>query len=108
MFQEELDASNYKEIGDAFVVDKTGKSRLFVTQGRKDGLTPKRLLTFLGDKCNIPPKKIWDIQIMETFAFVSLPFQDAERVLAMFNKGKGAELAFTKAKARPSAPAPRR
>ncbi len=108
MFQEELDASNYKEIGDAFVVDKTGKTRLFVTQGRKDGMTPKRLLTFLGDKCNIPPKKIWDIQIMETFAFVSLPFQDAERVLATFNKGKGEELAFTKAKARPSAPAPRR
>jgi ATP-dependent RNA helicase DeaD len=104
MFQEELDASNYKEIGDAFVVDKKGKTRLFVSQGRTDGMTPKRLLTFLGDKCNIPPKKIWDIQIMDTFAFVSLPFQEAEMVLGMFNKAKGSELGFTKAKARPSAP----
>ena len=41
---------------------------------------------------------------METFAFVSLPFQDAERVLATFNKGKGTELAFTKAKGRPTPP----
>jgi ATP-dependent RNA helicase DeaD len=104
MFQEELDASNYKEIGDAFVVDKKGKTRLFVSQGRKDGMTPKRLLTFLGDKCNIPPKKIWDIQIMDTFAFVSLPFQEAEMVLGLFNKAKGTELGFTKAKARSSAP----
>ena len=108
MFQEELDASNYREINDAFVVDKKGKTRLFVTQGRKDGLTPKRLLTFLDEKCRIPSRNVWDIQIMETFAFVSLPFQDAERVLATFNRGNSTELAFTKAKARPSAPAPRR
>ncbi|GAB1409737.1 DEAD/DEAH box helicase [Desulfovibrionales bacterium] len=103
MFQDELDASNYKEISDAHVVDKKGKTRLFVAQGRKDGLTPKRLLTFLGDKCDIPPRKIWDIQIMEAFAFVSLPFQEAEKVLAMFHsKGKGPGLVFTKAKARPT------
>jgi len=103
MFQEELDASNYKEISDAFVVDKKGKTRLFVTQGRKDGLTPKRLLTVLGEKCNIPPRNIWDIQIMETFAFVSLPFQEAEKVLGMFNrKGTDGGLVFTKAKGRPA------
>jgi ATP-dependent RNA helicase DeaD len=105
MFQEELDASNYREIADAFVVDKKGKTRLFVTQGRKDGLTPKRLLTFLDENCQIPSRKVWDIQIMETFAFVSLPFQEAEKVLSMFNrKGKDGGLVFTKAKGRPTPP----
>lgn len=103
MFQEELDASNYREIEDAFVVDKKGKTRLFVTQGRKDGLTPKRLLTFLDENCHIPSRKVWDIQIMDTFAFVSLPFQEAENVLAMFNRrGKEGGLVFTKAKGRPA------
>ncbi|WP_028577092.1 DEAD/DEAH box helicase [Desulfomicrobium escambiense] len=105
MFQEELDASNYREIEDAFVVDKKGKTRLFVTQGRKDGLTPKRLLTFLDENCRIPSRKVWDIQIMETFAFVSLPFQEAEKVLSMFNrKGKDGGFVFTKAKGRPTPP----
>lgn len=107
MFQEELDASNYREINEGAVVDKKGKTRLFVTQGRKDGLTPKRLLTFLGDKCNIPPRLVWDIQIMDSFAFVSLPFRDAEKVLAMFNrKGPGDQPVFSKA--RPAAGPPRR
>ncbi len=103
MFQEELDASNYREIADAFVVDKKGKTRLFVTQGRKDGLTPKRLLTFLDENCHIPSRKVWDIQIMETFAFVSLPFQEAEKVLSMFNrKGRDGALVFSKATGRPA------
>lgn len=101
MFQEELDASNYKEITDASVMDKKGKTRLFVAQGRKDGLTPKRLLSFLDTNCHIPSRKVWDIQIMDTFAFVSLPFQEAEKVLSMFNRrGKDASLVFTKAKKR--------
>ena len=102
MFQEELDAANYKEIEDVFVMDKKGKTRLFVTQGRKDGLTPKRLLSFLADNCQIPSRKVWDIQIMDTFAFVSLPFQEAEQVLSMFKRrGKDGGLGFTKAKAKP-------
>ena len=109
MCQEELDASTYKEIEDAFVVDKKGKTRLFVTQGRKDGLTPKRLLNFLDENCRIPSRKVWDIQIMETFAFVSLPFQEAEKVLSMFNrKVKDGGIVFTKAKGRPTPPPSRK
>lgn len=103
MFQEELDASNYKEINDASVMDRKGKTRLFVAQGRKDGLTPKRLLSFLDANCHIPSRKVWDIQIMDTFSFVSLPFQEAEKVLSMFNRrGKEGTLVFTKAKGRPA------
>jgi ATP-dependent RNA helicase DeaD len=101
LFQEELDASNYKEITDASAMDKKGKTRLFVAQGRKDGLTPKRLLAFLNTNCRIPARNVRDIQIMDTFAFVSLPFQDAEKVLSMFNRrGKDASLVFTKARKR--------
>lgn len=103
LFHDELDASNYREIEDPFVVDKKGKTRLFVAQGRKDGLTPKRLLTFFSEQCRIPSRKVWDIQIMDSFSFVSLPFHDAEKVLSLFNRrGNSSGLVFTKAKDQPA------
>jgi len=39
-FQDELNEKSYVEIDDSVaVVDTKGKTRLFVTQGRQDGLT---------------------------------------------------------------------
>ncbi len=97
-FQEELDAKNYAEIGDA-LVDTKGKTRLFVTQGKKDGLTSQKLVHFIQNKCGIKSKKIRDIQILDKFSFVTLPFHDAEVLLSYFHgKKKGKGPFITKAK----------
>ncbi len=85
-FQDELDEKNYTEIGNA-LVDTKGKTRLFVTQGKKDGLTSKKLIQFIQNKCGIKSKKIRDILILDSFSFVTLPFHEAEVLLAYF-KGK--------------------
>lgn len=87
-FQDELDERNYTEIEDA-VIDAKGKTRLFVGQGKIDGLTRKKLIEIIKDKCNIRDNKIRDVIILDKFSFVSLPFNDAERVLSFFNKRRG-------------------
>lgn len=97
-FQDELDEKNYTEIGNA-LVDTKGKTRLFVTQGKKDGLTPQKLIHFIQNKCGIKSKKIRDVQILDKFSFVTLPFHDAEIVLSSFKgKQKGKGPFITKAK----------
>jgi len=97
-FQDELDEKSYTEIGNA-LVDTQGKTRLFVTQGKKDGLTSQKLVRFIQNKCGIKSKKIRDIQILEKFSFVTLPFHDAEVLLSYFKgRKKGKEPFITKAK----------
>ncbi|MBI5740833.1 MAG: DEAD/DEAH box helicase [Nitrospirae bacterium] len=97
-FHEELDAKSYTEIEDA-TVDFKGRSRLFVAKGKKDGLSPKKLADFIKDKCGIREDKIRQIQILEKFSFVTLPFHEAEMVLEHFRKTKkGRWPLITKAK----------
>ena len=97
-FQDELDEKNYTEIKDTFV-DNKGKTRLFVTQGKKDGLNAKKLVELIKKICNIPNRNIKDIQILDKFSFVTLPFHEAEMLLSHFkNRKKGKGLFVTKAK----------
>jgi len=86
-FAGELDAKSYVEIGNV-VVDMKGKTRLFVTQGKKDGLSSKKLVDIIQKQCNIPNNKIRDVQVLDKFAFVTLPFHEAENVLGYFKKNK--------------------
>ncbi len=99
-FGDELDSRKYSEIEDA-VVDKKGKTRLFVTQGSKDGLTYKKLVKFIKEKTGISSDKIKDVQILDKFSFMVLPFHDAEKLLSAFKGGKkGAGPFITKAKSK--------
>ncbi|MBI5208262.1 MAG: DEAD/DEAH box helicase, partial [Candidatus Firestonebacteria bacterium] len=86
-FHDELDEKKYVEIEDA-VIDTKGKTRLFVTQGKQDGLTTRKLIDFIKNKCNVRSEEIGNIQILDRFSFVSLPFHEAEVVLSYFIKEK--------------------
>lgn len=86
-FKDELDEKSYTEIKDA-IVDNKGKTRLFVQQGKKDGLTPKKLINFIKEKCNVRSEKIKDILILDKFSFLTLPFHEAETLLSFFRKQK--------------------
>jgi ATP-dependent RNA helicase DeaD len=97
-FQDELDEKNYIEIEDA-VVDLKGKTRLFVAQGKKDGLTRNKLINIIKEKSSIQSERIMHIQILEKFSFVTLPFNEAELLLEHFKrKKKGRWPLITKAK----------
>lgn len=99
-FQDDLDETKYVEIEDA-VIDMKGKTRLFVGRGKKDGLTPNKLVDIIKNACNIRSNEIRDIQILDKFSFVTLPFHEAEIVLSSFKEGKkGAKPLISKANKR--------
>jgi ATP-dependent RNA helicase DeaD len=121
-FEDELDARSYTEISDVrrrgSDVDMQGKTRLFVRQGKDDGLSIKSLVNTITENCGIDGKRIRDVVIRDKFSFVTLPFNDAEIVLAYFkNRQRKGGLVISKAKterssehgsSRPSRPRTRR
>lgn len=97
-FAGELNEKSYTEIEEA-VVDKKGKTRLFVAQGTRNGLSRNKLIKLITDKCRISERSIRDVKILDNFSFISLPFNEAEKVLSFFNRhSKGSGLVITKAK----------
>ncbi len=86
-FEDELNESSYTGI-DTAEVDKKGKTRLFVNQGKKDGLTSKKLVEFIMKKTGVKSKKIKDIEILDKFSFVTMPFYEAEQLLSYLKKKK--------------------
>ena len=89
-FNDELNSSNYRYIEEVKrnFVDETGKARLFFSFGRKDKITPKKLIGIIKSEVNIDERKIRDIQILENFSFLNVPFKEAEIILDAFKRKK--------------------
>lgn len=87
-FEDELNPDAYNEINEpgrrGRDVDQQGKARLFVALGKKDGMNPKKLLRLITDKVAIKHKQIADIQVMDKFSFMTVPFDKAEKIIANF------------------------
>ncbi|MBN1498957.1 MAG: DEAD/DEAH box helicase [Spirochaetes bacterium] len=84
----ELDEKRYNPIRERSV-DRKGKARLFVSIGKKDGINIRKLVDMIKNEAGVQPRKINDVKIMETFSFITVPFDDAERILKTFSRGKG-------------------
>jgi len=61
-----------------------GKARLFISMGRQEGLSPKKLVDLLESQGSVPARFIDDATVMEDFSFVTVPFRDAERLIQTF------------------------
>ena len=97
-FKDELDESGYHEIRDV-LVDKKGKTRLFVAQGRVNGMTPKKLVTMIHKETGVRPNAIQEVQILDSFSFLTVPFREAGVILEVFKKqGRGKKPLVVKAK----------
>jgi ATP-dependent RNA helicase DeaD len=69
-FQNELNPDSYAEINEprkGKPVDEKGKARLFAALGKKDGITPARLLQLIAEKTGIKKSQVRDIKIMKKF-----------------------------------------
>lgn len=88
-FGKELIADNYRDINTTGSVDGSGKSRLFIAKGRKDGFWPREIVQMLKDEAGIDDQVIDDVKVLEEFSFATLPFADAETVLHVFNRKEG-------------------
>ena len=84
-FRNELDPGSYNEIRDTYPPIQ-GKTRLFVALGKKDRLTPRQLVKFIESKTRIDQSKIDDVQVMDSYSFITVPFMEAEEILKTFKK----------------------
>lgn len=84
-YEDILDESNYNEIGEV-KLETSGKVRLFIALGRKDKMTAKKLIMYILKKAKVNEKKIRNAEVFENFSFVSVPFKEAETILAAFKE----------------------
>jgi ATP-dependent RNA helicase DeaD len=99
-FKNQLEERNYPEIR-GFKVDTKGTTRLFIALGKHDGMTPRKISSLIRKEINIPDNKIDDIGVYDDFSFVTVPFNDAEKILSIFSKKtQGGKPLITKAKKR--------
>lgn len=87
-FGSELDPGRYKDISEVSV-DSTAIARLFIGAGRRDRLTPRDLVSMIRRVSGVPDRLIGSIEILDTFSFVSVPFEAAERIIASAKKAGG-------------------
>jgi len=100
-FKEELNPDAYGEIKKVGVkgkqLDQQGKARLFVALGKKDEINAKKLVELIMSRVSVEPKSIRDIQVMDKFSFITVPFEKAEKIIVSF-KEKGQKPLITHAK----------
>ncbi len=89
-FEEDLNADSYgsvKEIGKkSKPLDNQGKARLFITLGKKDKMNARKLVDLIVGKVSIKSRLIDDVQVMENFSFITVPFEYAEKIIHSFKK----------------------
>ena len=102
-FEEELNPDAYGEIKEVGVkgkqLDQQGKARLFVALGKKDEINAKKLVKLIMSRVSVEPKYIRDIQVMDKFSFITVPFEKAEKIVVSFKK-RGQKPLITHAKKR--------
>jgi len=102
-FEEELNPDAYGEIKEVRAkgkqLDQQGKARLFVALGKRDKMNVEKLIELIGSRVSIKSKHISDIQIMDKFSFITVPFEKAEKIVVSF-KEKGRKSLITHAKKR--------
>lgn len=96
--EDELSEGKYRDIKEYAEesVEEKGKARLFISLGKKDGLTPRKLLKLINNETRIPAGKISEIKVLDSYSFLSVPFKEAEVLLKTFKEKKGTHKAIVK------------
>ena len=76
---------------------KKGGERLFVAIGKKDKITPKKLVELITKKVSIQSSQISDVAVLDNFSFITVPPNKADETISKF-KMRGKRAVITKAK----------
>jgi ATP-dependent RNA helicase DeaD len=87
-FHDQLNADQYKDINEVSI-NKKGTTRLFVSLGKKDGLSTRSLIKLITNETKVKAGNIDDVRVMESFSFLTVSFEDAEIILKNFNSNEG-------------------
>jgi ATP-dependent RNA helicase DeaD len=90
-FEEDLNPGAYGEIKDVSArqkqLDQQGTTRLFVALGKKDKVNARKLVELVTGKAKIKSREIGDIQVLDNFSFITVPFDKAEKIIHSFKEG---------------------
>jgi ATP-dependent RNA helicase DeaD len=87
-YSSDLDPRRYGEVRDVSV-DSAATARLYVGLGKQDGAWPKDVVAVVKRLTGLPDRLIDDIEVLERFSFVSVPFEAAEKAIAEARKQRG-------------------
>jgi ATP-dependent RNA helicase DeaD len=85
----DLDPRRYGEVRDVSV-DSAATARLYVGIGKLDGAWPKDVVAVVKRLTGLPDRLVDDVEVLERFSFVSVPFEAAEKAIAEARKQRGA------------------
>jgi ATP-dependent RNA helicase DeaD len=86
-FNSQLDEKNYSEIRE-IKAENRNTTRLFVSRGKKDGMTPKKLVKLIQNESRINAASITDITVKDSFSFITVPNNEADMIIKDFSKRK--------------------
>lgn len=81
----DMEVGDIKESGTAQPSSGTGFVRLFMTIGRKDKIKVADIVNSISAEADIPARKIGNIALFDTFSFVEVPADLADRVISAIN-----------------------
>lgn len=85
IYDDAFSMKNYSEIKEV-EIQSSDKCRLFIALGEKDGYTVGKLLEMLHKKTKVPGRKIRDVKLMDKYSFITVPLDEAEKILKTLNK----------------------
>jgi ATP-dependent RNA helicase DeaD len=92
-FDNKLNPSLYNEIKDLPAknrgIEMEGRTRLFVALGKKDKISPGKLVKFIFENTGVRKSTIDQVEVYNDFSFINVPFKEAEKILGIFRKKSG-------------------
>ena len=83
-FKSDLDENTYSEIR-KFSVDKKGTARIFIAKGKRDGFSPRSLVEMVEEQSGLFGSKMDDVKVLDEFSFITVPYEEAEKVTRALN-----------------------
>ncbi|PIP13660.1 MAG: RNA helicase [bacterium (Candidatus Stahlbacteria) CG23_combo_of_CG06-09_8_20_14_all_34_7] len=85
----EFDKTTYAEIRAPFVsIDRKGSTRLFIALGRANKMTESKIADYINNETGVKRSLIRDIKVLDTFSFITVPFEEAEMIISIFKQRK--------------------
>lgn len=89
-----LDKSSYKKLTpvgkrserEKKFTEQEGRTRLYIAKGRSANFSKRSLVDFIVKKAGTPMRMIDDVEVFDNFSFVTVPFEEAERIIAKLKK----------------------
>lgn len=57
------------------------EKRVFISVGKRDGLTPKALVEFFAETAKVAPRNVGDVNIMENFCFANIKNEAVDEIM---------------------------